>query len=127
MNIKVGDIVEYKGETVRLMAVYPSHNRLRLANFGIVIGELSNLKLIRSVPPHDIHPDDYIIVRDIPKDEKIKYPFKWGQKREGCVSSDETYKVMSHYCDENYGNIAYVNGLWFQTYHLEKINDFDIV
>lgn len=28
---------------------------------------------------------------------------------------------------ENYGNVAYVNGLWFHTYHLDPVSDFDIV
>lgn len=34
MDIKVGDIVEYKGETVRLMAILP--HKLLLNKFGLV-------------------------------------------------------------------------------------------
>lgn len=125
MDIKVGDIVEYKGNVVRLMAAY--EHRMSLTNFGLVADGLSNLKLLRSVSIPDIHPGDYVIVRDISQDDKRKYPFHWGPKREGCVVSGETYEVASQYYDENYGNVAYVNGLWFQTYHLDPVSDFDII
>ena len=39
MDIKVGDIVEYKGNVVRLMATH-SPSRMRLTNFGLVADEI---------------------------------------------------------------------------------------
>ena len=125
MDIKVGDIVEYKGETVRLLAIFS--RRLSLTLFGLVPDRLSSLRLVESTPSPELHSGDFVIVRDISKDDKRKYPFHWGPKREGCVVSGETYEVMNHHYDTNYGDIAYVNGLYFQTYHLEKIDNYDIV
>lgn len=126
MDIKVGDIVEYKGNVVRLMATH-SLSRMRLTNFGLVADEISNLKLLRPAYLPDIHPGDFVIVRDISKDDKRQYLSEWGPKRERCVTSVEPYEVVNHYYDENYGNVAYVNGLWFHTYHLDPVSDFDIV
>ena len=83
MDIKVGDIVEYKGEIVRLMAVFPS--RLVLTLFGLVADNPSSLRLVESAPSPECHHDD------------------------------------------EYGEIACVNGLWFHTYHLDPVSDFDIV
>lgn len=126
MNIKVGDIVEYKGNVVRLMATHSS-SRMRLTDFGLVADEISNLKLLRPSYLPDIHPGDFVIVRDISKDDKRQYLSEWGPKRERYVTSGEPYEVVNHYYDENYGNVAYVNGLWFHTYHLDPVSDFDIV
>ena len=49
MDIKVGDIVEYKGNVVRLMATH-SPSRMRLTNFGLVADEISNLLLFVIFP-----------------------------------------------------------------------------
>lgn len=126
MDIKVGDIVEYKGNVVRLMATH-SPSRMRLTNFGLVADEILNLKLLRPAYLPDIHPGDFVIVRDISQEDKRKYPFHWGPKREECVKSGKHYKVMNCHHDDEYGEIAYVNGLWFHTYHLDPVSDFDIV
>lgn len=94
MDIKVGDIVDYKGNVVRLMASYSSH-RMCLTDFGLVADGLSNLKLLRSVSIPDIHPGDYVIVHDISQDDKRKYPFHWGPKREGCVTSGKWSRISN--------------------------------
>lgn len=125
MDIKVGDIVEYKGETVRLVAIF--HRRLILTLFGLVADNLSSLRLVESTPLPELHDGDSVTVCDISKEDKRKYPFHWGPKREACVTSGEPYEVVSHYHDDEYGEIACVNGLWFHTYHLDPVSDFDIV
>ena len=125
MDIKVGDIVEYKGETVRLVAIF--HRRLILTLFGLVADNLSSLRLVESTPSPELHSGDLVTVCNISQEDKRKYPFHWGPKREACVTSGEPYEVVSHYHDDEYGEIAYVNGLYFQTYHLEPVNHYDIV
>ena len=125
MDIKVGDIVEYKGEIVRLMAVFPS--RLVLTLFGLVADRPSSLRLVESVLLPELHDGDFVTVCDISQDDKRKYPFHWGPKREACVNSKQHYKVVNCHHDDEYGEIACVNGLWFHTYHLEPVNHYDIV
>lgn len=125
MDIKVGDIVKYKGETVRLFAIFP--HRLVLTLFGLVADNISSLRLVESVPSPELHDGDFVTVCDISQDDKRKYPFHWGPKREACVKSGQHYKVMSCHHDDEYGEIACVNGLWFHTYHLDPVSDFDII
>lgn len=125
MDIKVGDIVKYKSETVRLMAIFPS--RLSLTKFGLVADNLASLQLVESAPSPELHSGDFVTVCNISQEDKRKYSFHWGPKREACVTSGEPYEVVSHYHDNEYGEIAYVNGLYFQTYHLDPVSDFDIV
>lgn len=125
MDIKVGDIVEYKGEIVRLMAIFP--HRLLMTNFGLVGGDLSSLRLVESAPSPELHSGDFVTVCDISQEDKRKYPFHWGPKREACATSRQPYEVVSCVHDDEYGEIAYVNGLWFHTYHLEPVNYYDII
>ena len=125
MDIKVGDIVEYKGEIVRLMAVF--HSRLILTLFGLVTDKPSSLRLVESAPSPELHSGDFVTVCDISQDDKRQYPFHWGPKREACAKSGQHYKVISCGHDDEYGEIAYVNGLWFHTYHLDPVSYYDIV
>ena len=125
MDIKVGDIVEYKGKTVRLFAIFP--RRLALTLFGLVADNLSSLRLVESAPSPELHSGDFVTVCNISQDDKRKYSFHWGPKREACVISKQPYEVVSFRHDDEYGEIAYVNGLWFHTYHLEPVNYYDIV
>lgn len=64
MDIKVGDIVEYKGETVRLMAILP--HKLLLNKFGLVNDRVSKLQLIESTKLLELRHGDFVIIHDIP-------------------------------------------------------------
>lgn len=125
MNIKVGDIVDYGGEIVRLMAILP--HKLLLNKFGLVNDRVSKLQLIESTKLLELSHGDFVIIHDIPQEDKRKYPFYWGQRCEEYVASGQPYKVIACCYDDEYGEIACVNGGWFYTYHLEKIDDYDIV
>ena len=125
MDIKVGDIVEYKGETVRLFVIFP--HRLVLTLFGLVVDKPSSLRLVESTPLPELHDGDFVTVCDISQEDKRKYPFHWGPKREACAKSGQHYEVTSCHHDDEYGEIACVNGLWFHTYHLNPVSYYDIV
>ena len=107
------------------MAIFPS--QLSLTKFGLVADNLASLQLVESAPSPELHSGDFVTVCNISQEDKRKYSFHWGPKREACVTSGEPYEVVSHYHDNEYGEIAYVNGLYFQTYHLDPVSDFDIV
>ena len=121
MTFKVGDIVEYKGEIVRLMSVYS--RSLVLSRIGRVFDDVSQLKLIESVKLPDIAIGDFVFVCDIPSEEKEVYPLYWGINRESYATSGQPYKVLNIVVDENYGACMNINGL----YHLEKVKDYDII
>lgn len=125
MAIKVGDIVEYKGEIVRLMAVYS--RSLGLSRIGRVFDDMSKLKLIESVDLPDIETGDFVMIHDIPYEEKEAYAFYWGSGRESCATSSQSYKVLGVCHDENYGTCINIDGLWICPYHVEKVSHYDII
>ena len=88
MDIKVGDIVKYKGETVRLFAIFP--HRLVLTLFGLVADNISSLRLVESVPSPELHDGDFVTVCDISQEDKRKYPFHWGAKTRRVCKIRET-------------------------------------
>lgn len=125
MDIKVGDIVEYKGEIMRLMSIYPY--KLRMSHIGMIFGDISELRLIESVELPNIDIGDLVIVHDIPSEEKSKYTFSWGPNRESYVKFGQPYQVLNVAIDENYGTCINLNGMWFVPYHLEKVNHYDMI
>lgn len=125
MTFKVGDIVEYKGEIVRLMSVYS--RSLVLSRIGRVFDDVSQLKLIESVKLPDIAIGDFVFIRDISSEEKEVYPLYWGRKCESYATSGQPYKVLNIVVDENYGACMNINGLWIHPYHLEKVKDYDMI
>lgn len=62
-----------------------------------------------------------------PRRIKENTHFIGAKKCEEYVASGQPYKVIACCYDDEYGEIACVNGGWFYTYHLEKIDDYDIV
>ncbi len=125
MTFKVGDIVEYKGEIVRLMSIYS--RSLVLSRIGRVFDDVSQLKLIESVKLPDIAIGDFVFIRDIPSEEKEVYPLYWGINRESYATSGQPYKILNIVVDENYGACMNINGLWIHPYHLEKVKDYDMI
>ena len=130
MDIKVGDIVEYDGMIGRIMSVFP--HRVKLSHIGMLTtgmtGEnLSKLKLVESVKFPDINIGDFVRVQDIPSEEKEKYTFRWGPRRQSYVESGQPYEVLKVAYDENYGTCINLDGVWFILYHLEVCNYYDIV
>lgn len=134
MNIKVGDIVRYKGETVRVMEkvtiAATSNVQLRLSCFGWSSGiSLDDIELVESIEPPAIKDGDKVIIKPIPIGEKDYYSVGWGITMDNFVSNnyDSVHEITNiHYVDR-YGWIGTINHHTFLLYHIESANSFDII
>ena len=120
MDIKVGDIVEYDGHRYRVLKtlIIPSHSLQISGPFGNVTVKKSDVSLIESVNLPILKIGDTVVVNDVKSDEQI--PTTSDRVGKTFIIDD----LLNH---QVYGQLAYLDGLWFRTYHLEKINDYDII
>lgn len=125
MRLKVGDLVEYRGETVRIMCVKDGH--IRLAKFGEIREDDSTIKLIESVKLPELKTGDLVRVCDIPESEKHAYGCFWSDHMENLVGHIVTVRQL-----RSTNEIVKIGGWNFHTYHLKPVdprqtNDFDII
>lgn len=123
MNIKVGDIVEYKGEIVRILRIIDGE--FTLSGIGTVRCDHSDIKLITSVKPPKLTNGDLVRIHDIPESEKDFYGVSWISDMDEYVN--RVLKVYDFSPSQEVGDSVYIHGWQFQTYHLEPINDYDII
>ena len=122
MTVKVGDIVRYSGRNVRVMRIGSS---IVLSYFGLVNDRLDNFEVIEPYDPPKFEVGDKITILDIPKHERAHYGPGWRSEMTQMIGSTQTITEVR---DDTYlGQRVKLGSWWFQTYHLEKINDFDIV
>lgn len=134
MDIKAGDIVRYQGEIVRVMEKVTmestSNIQLRLSCFGWGLGiSPDNVELVESIEPPTIKDDDEVIIKPIPFGEQNYYGVGWGRAMDGFVSDnhDTTHKITDIRYVDRYGWIGTINHYTFQLYHIESVNNFDII
>ena len=127
MDIKVGDIVEYQERQYRVLRCSSGfEKKLHLfSDFGSTWAYEFCVKLVESVKLPDLQIGDTVIINDIPSCEKTASNGIWvGRMRYRIGKTFTVDKFLNH---DEYGPLASLDGLWFRTYHLEKINDFDII
>lgn len=127
MEIKVGDIVEYCGRKYRVLNhLNESQKRFHLFSYsGNVWVYESDVKLVEPIEVPDLKIGDTVVVNDIPSCEKIASNGVWVYRMGNRIGKTfEVNKCMDH---EEYGPLVLLDGLWFRTYHLEKVKDYDIV
>lgn len=125
MTIKTGDIVRYRGTTQRLMMCRP--HIFRLSHSGTVGGLLSNLELVESVTLPNLEVGDWVIVNNIPTEEKNTYVTPWYGGCEKIVTSGEARQIKE-ICDTVvYGQGVKIDSYWFLPYHIMPAPDYDIV
>lgn len=125
MDIKVGDIVLYKGLAVRLMAKYTS--RMKLSHFGLVDGTVNDLTLIESVVIPQLKVGELVIVNDIPQDDKDTYVTGWLLEHEKITRSKIPHKIEYVEDTKYFGRVIRINDEWFFPYHLEPVVDYDMI
>lgn len=125
MDIKVGDIVLYKGLAVRLMAKYTS--RMKLSHFGLVDGTVNDLTLIESVVRPELKVGDYVIVNNISQDDKDAYITSWLPEHENMIQSKMPYQIDDVQDINYFGLIVIIDDVWFFPYHLEPVVDYDMI
>jgi hypothetical protein len=130
MKIKPGDIVEYRGRQVRVMTmgITSSGPRFTLSHFGwcgATPGD--DLKLIKSIPKPTIKDYDDVIVHPISDSEKKNYGVGWGRDMDGLESSNIAHEITHVQYNDRYGWIGRIDGYNFQLYHIEAVNNFDMI
>ena len=129
MTIKVGDMVKYQDQTVRVLQ---SDSRLRLggqeiklAGFDWLKKDNPGIELVKSIKLPRLHDGDQVIVRDIPKIEKDYYGTSWVDSMDKYVG--KTVQVFNPHKSNCSGEVVSIHGWTFQIYHLEPVLDYDIV
>ena len=127
MDIKVGDIVEYDGHHYRVLKTLtiPSHSLQISGPFGNVTVKKSDVSLIEPVKLPTLKIGDAVVVNNVKRDEEIPTNGIWIPTASDRIG--KTFIVEDLLNHQVYGRLAYFDGIWFRTYHLEKINEFDIV
>ena len=126
MGIKVGDIVEYQGRQYRVLQ-YSRRSEKKFHLFRDFDSEWvyeSDINLVESVKVPTLKVGDRVIVRDVASCEKVSNGL-WVSTMDNRIG--KTFEVKRCMNNSEYGPIVLIDGLWFRTYHLEKISDFDIV
>ena len=132
MEIKPGDIVEYRGEQVRIMDITNNQSGFRewlmLSNLGYdAVVSVNDVKLVESIPEPTIKDFDDVVIRDIPEGEKNCYGVGWGPDMDKLVASGTSHKITNIHYSYRFGWIGTIGGYNFQLYHIEPANNFDMI
>lgn len=129
-KIKPGDIVRYRGETVRVMGIDRGFSDLgiQLSHFGWIDSDSTNsIELVESAPNTVLKDGDEVIIRDIPEVEKDMYGPSWVNAMDRLRLSGNTLTVENVHYRDDYGWIGRIGRYTFQLYHVEPANLFDII
>ena len=115
MEFKVGDMVIYKNQTVRVLKVGGSYRTL--SGFGKGNTKKEQVKLLESVQLPHMQKRYRVMVHDIPENEKQHYGAIWIDEMNNYVG--KSFKVRQVRYHESLGALAHIGEFWFQIYHLE--------
>ena len=129
MDIKIGDIIRIMGREQRVTQrsakyVTLSHSGTmpieHVEQYGVMVQPIT-------LPQLDV--GDFVYVHDITDDEKHHYCLNWGYEKDRYI---ENIWPVTYIRDTGYicggGTIATLgDGQGFHSYHLEKVEDYDIV
>lgn len=123
MTVKVGDIVRYAGRNVRIMLI--DGPLVRLSYFGLVNRIFNESDLVESVQLPTLTVGDKVIIHKISLDELHYYGAGWSSNM-SCMLG-EAFTVDNVKNSDICGPLVELDGWSFQTYHLEKVEDYDII
>lgn len=119
MGIKQYDIVEFNGD--HYIKFVDRKGKIRLIG-GPLVSECE-VTLIESVKVPKFKIDDEVIINPIPFVEKHDYPSTWIIQMEQ-MTNGQVYTVREY---DTLDNTYLIGHFWFTPYHLEKINDYDMI
>lgn len=122
MTVKVGDIVHYRGRNVRILKM---QGDTRLAYFGNVTKEFNDSDLVDSNQALKFEVGDMVTICEIPKEERKYYGAGWMVDMTHMFGT--THTVTEVRDDSRVGRRVKLGGFWFQTYHLELANNYDMI
>ena len=125
MRFKVGDLVEYRGVTVRVMRA--KDGDITLAKFGSFREDNPEIKLVLSATLPELKTGDLVRVCGIPESEKHTYGCFWSDHMDNLIGQIVTVRQL-----RSTNEIVKIGGWNFHTYHLKPVNQrptdsFDIV
>ena len=123
MELKVGDIVRYRGKKVRVLQC--DSIEIKLSEFGCCKKNDQEIELVESVKLHQFRDGDFAIVNDIPKSEQNSYGTIWMSEMDRYIN--QIVQVHNPRKSQHLGDLVNINGWAFHTYHLEPVCDYDIV
>lgn len=125
MNMKVGDIVHYGGSEQRIMTrgLYLS----RLSTYGVIDNSLCHLDLVKSVTLPHLEVGDWVLVNNIPIQEKNAYLTPWYGGCEEIITSVHPHQIEAIYDTVDYGKVIKIGGHMFLPYHLTLTNSYDMI
>ena len=129
-KIKTGDIVEYRGKIVRVLkcSLSVSNPEFKLSHFDwIDSNSVNDLKLVESIPDTTLKNGDEVIIHDIPDEEKDAYGVLWLDDMEKMMISGKAQTIDYVRYTDNYGWLGNICGYTFHLYHIEAVNNFDII
>lgn len=125
MDIKVGDIIRYGGIEQRLMMC--GGRVFRLSHNRVIEGSLNESNLIESVTLPQLEMGEWVIVNDIPIEEKNTYLTPWYDGCEEIVTSGKPYQIKE-ICDTFlHGKVIKIDSHWFLPYHLTPTREYDMI
>lgn len=129
MNIKIGDIVRIRGREQRV--TQRSAKYVTLSHSGTMpIEHFEQYGVIeKPVTLSKLNVGDFVYVRNIPEDERHHYCLNWGCGRDRYIEKIWTVTYVRDVGRICGGGqiVTLADGQDFHSYHLEKIEDFDIV
>lgn len=121
MKIKEYDFVKYQNNIHRVMSI-TSRNTVKIATYGPV--HVNSLELAEKATLPSLSVGDRVIVKSIPLSERNYYPTGWRDEMTKMVENEDICRIE----DTDWGdNTLKVGRYWFAPYHLEKVEDYDIV
>ena len=125
MRFKVGDLVEYRGVTVRVMRA--KDGDITLAKFGSFREDNPEIKLVLSATLPELKTGDLVRVCDIPESEKHVYGCFWSDHMNNLIGQIVTVRQL-----RSTNEIVKIGGWNFHTYHLKPVDprptdSFDMV
>lgn len=129
-QIKTGDIVEYRGERVRVMLMtnLESSPQVKLSHFGWYgVIPIDDVKLVESIPEPTIKDYDDVTIQPIPIAEKNNYGVGWGATMDKLANSGTAHQITHVHYSDRYGWIGRIGNCTFQLYHIEPTTSFDII
>ena len=131
MEIKIGDLVEYKGQRCRVMRQPNIASDHEHCQFEIRCDDFkervypNQVILIESVNSPEFMVGDMICVDDVPECERLHEDGFWVPEMDEYIGNWYQVTDMEH--DSKFGPIVKLGEWWFNSWHLIPIGDYDII
>lgn len=128
-NLKVGDLIMYRGKPQRIMQSdipFEGSREVFLSISGITTLTGSPIEVIEQTSD-DFNIGDYVVIHPIPNHEKQVYTRPYHAEYNSISDGNTIFQIQNVVRDPYRGTSVQVDGGWFLTYHIEKIADYDII